>query len=125
MARLLKSLNDPDVTTCENGHNVTDKEKSLYGRYQKSRGKVFYSCRACVSLHSREYRERNGKASKRRSLNALYASSIGDSVDFFTAENDVELKLLQRIKRANETELLEIALFVAKLIPDTEKPDQE
>lgn len=122
MAYQTKTLDNPDVLVCKNGHSVTDKEKSLYVRKHKS-GKVFYSCRACVSIHSREMRERKGIASPVRSQKALYYPTIAHQV--FTATNEVHLNLLKRIELASETELLEIALFVAKLIPDTEKPDQE
>jgi hypothetical protein len=125
MAYITKTLDKPDVLVCKNGHDVTDKENALYARYEKSRGKVFYTCRACVSLHAREWRERNGSVARNRSTKALYHSTKGDTANTFTADSDVEIRLFQRIKQANETELLEIALFVAKLIPYTETPDQE
>jgi hypothetical protein len=116
-----RTLDNPEITTCVRGHNVTDKATSLYARTNKQTGKVSYCCRACQSIRSREMRERKGIASPTRSRTALYYSTI--AYQTFTATNELHLNLLKRIEVASETELLEIALFVAKLIPDTEKPE--
>jgi hypothetical protein len=116
-----KTLDSQEITTCNHGHDVTDKVKSLYVRTNKQTGKVSYCCRACQSIRSREMRERKGIASPNRSRKALYYSTIAHQT--FTATNEIQLNLLKRIEVATETELLEIALFVAKLIPDTEKPE--
>ena len=102
---------------CKNGHDIRDKSM-IYE--QKSKGKVTgYACRACLAVSVANYKAKKGIVHKPRSANALRLTPVVTSL-VVTKDNPVMKSLLARIERASEIELLEIALFVAKLIPDTE-----
>jgi len=109
---------------CVNGHDIRDKS-ILAHRVNKKTGKdLGYACRACLAVANARSREKRGQFHEPRP-NSLRSTPVAFSTLVVSKSDPVTKNILARLERATETELLEIALFVAKLIPNKETPDQE
>ena len=109
---------------CRNGHDISDKSMVAH-RVNKKTGKdLGYVCRACLAVANARSREKRGKFHEPRP-NSLRSTPVTFSTRVVSTSDPVTKNILARIERATETELLEIALFVAKLIPNKEKPEPD
>ena len=114
---------------CLNGHDIRDKSM-VYHRVNKKTGKdLGYVCRACLAVSTAKYKAKKGIFHKPSRADVLRLTPVVERFPITKAPmvkaDPVKRNLFARIDLATETELLEIALFVAKLIPDTEKPEPD
>ena len=110
---------------CVNGHDIRD--KSMIYEQKKKGEHAGYACRACLAVAVARYKAKKGIVHKATRAGVLRLTPVVEQISKapFVKADPTKKALLARIERATETELLEIALFVAKLIPDTETPEQE